>query len=211
MGTARSRAFAGLAALALSAAGCGGSATVSTSSGTPSVKTTTAAASPSSHLAAGFFGWLHPGPAPQTWRVVRIGDGAAMGYPPGWHLISGDPGTATAVILDGHGDFSGYLNVTPRQGAESLSNWGSFRVTHNAKEGDRNITAVAVSPRLRFRTGRGRCVQDTYTTNRGTRFIELACLVAGPRATSVIVGAAPPQMWGRTSSRLERAISAFTT
>jgi hypothetical protein len=115
------------------------------------------------------------------------------------------------VLMDARGGFSGYLNITPRQGAESLSNWGSFRVTHNAKEGDRNITGVAVSPRLRFRTGRGRCVRDTYTTNRGTRFVELACLVAGPKAASVIVGAAPPRIWGQMSSRLERAVSAFTT
>jgi hypothetical protein len=37
---------------------------------------------------------------------------------------------------------------------------------------------------------------------------QVACLIAGPRAESVIVGAAPPDSWSRTSTTLERAISA---
>jgi hypothetical protein len=115
------------------------------------------------------------------------------------------------VLLNADHAFVGYLNVTPGQGRESLGDWGSFRVAHNADEGDRHIRRIAVSRVLRFRTGRGRCVRDTYTTRTGAQFVELACLVAGPRTTSVIVGAAPPRMWGQMSSLIEQAISAFTT
>jgi hypothetical protein len=143
--------------------------------------------------------------------VARIPIGAAMPYPPGWRRAHGDPGTATAVLLNADRGFSGYLNVTPRQGRESLKDWGTFRVAHNADEGDRQIRNIAASRVLRFRTGPGRCVRDTYTTRAGAQFVELACLVAGPSATSVIVGAAPPRMWGQMSSGIERAISAFTT
>jgi hypothetical protein len=134
-----------------------------------------------------------------------------MPYPPGWRRAHGDPGTATAVLLNADHAFTGYLNVTPRQGRESLGDWGSFRVAHNADEGDLHIRRIAVSRVLPFRTGRGRCVRDNYTTGTGGQFDELACLVAGPRATAVIVGAAPPRIWGQMSSRIEHAISAFTT
>jgi hypothetical protein len=134
-----------------------------------------------------------------------------MPYPPGWRRVSGDQGTATAVLMNADHAFSGYLNLTPRQGEESLRNWGSFRVGHNAREGDRNIQTLAVSAGLRFRTGRGRCVRDAYTTGAGDRFVELACLVEGKKATSVIVGAAPPRMWARMSRVIERAISGFTS
>jgi hypothetical protein len=212
MGTAIARASVlGLAALALSAAGCGGAGTVSTSSSPTSIKTTAASQASPSHGRHGPFAWLRPGPAPKDWPVARIAIGAAMPYPPGWRRAHGDPGTATAVLLNADHAFTGYLNVTPRQGRESLGDWGSFRVAHNVDEGDRHIRGIAVSRVLRFRTGRGRCVRDTYTTGTGAEFVELACLVAGPRATSVIVGAAPPQMWGQMSSRIEQAISAFTT
>jgi hypothetical protein len=105
----------------------------------------------------------------------------------------------------------GYLNVTPRQGGETLSRWPSFRIAHNADEGDRAIKRLAVGSGLRFRTGRGSCVKDTYTTRTRVRYIEIACLVAGPTTTWVIVGAAPPASWGRTSGAIERAISAFRT
>lgn len=134
-----------------------------------------------------------------------------MAYPPGWHLVAGDTGTATAVLRSPHREFRGYLNLTPRQGEESVSNWTAFRVTHNAKEGDRNVKILAAGHSLRFRSGRGACVRDEYTTATSVRYIELACIVASRRATSVIVGAAPPQAWPQVAPAIERAISAFTT
>jgi hypothetical protein len=203
----------GLAALALSAAGCGATASVSASGRSPAARTkaTVSGRTPPRNPASAVFGWLRPGPAPAGWRVARIPSGAAMPYPPGWGRVSGDQGTATAVLVNAGRGFSGYLNLTPRQGDESLRNWGSFRVGHNAHEGDRGIRTLAVSASLRFRTGRGRCVRDAYTTGGGSRFIELACLVDGKKATSVIVGAAPPRLWARMSPVIERAISSFSS
>jgi len=142
---------------------------------------------------------------------VTIPTGAMLPYPPGWTLIKGDAGTATAALRTPANAFVGYLNLTPRQGKEALANWVSFRVAHNAEEGDRSIRILAADRKLQFRSGPGACVRDSYVTNRGARYVELACLVAGRHAQSVIVGAAPPGSWRRMAPRLERAISAFTT
>jgi hypothetical protein len=134
-----------------------------------------------------------------------------MAYPSGWRPAPGDRGTATAVLRSRGGAFLGYLNITPRQGAETIARWAAFRPAHNAGEGDRQVRRLASYPALRFRTGRGACVQDRYVTRTGARYVELACLVAGRHATTVIVGAAPPRAWPQQAPQIERAISALTT
>lgn len=175
-----------VAALALAGAGCGATS-------------------------QGPFAWLHPQPAPHGWAVARVASGARMPYPPGWRSVRGDAGTATAALLSAGGLYLGYLNVTPRQGGETLSGWPSLRIAHNAAEGNRNVTRLAAARGLRFLTGHGSCVKDAYTTRTGARYIEIACLVAGHTATSVIVGAASPASWPRVSGLIERAISGFRT
>jgi hypothetical protein len=116
----------------------------------------------------------------------------------------------TAALVRPDGSFLGYLNVTPRQGPEKLSGWTAFRVAHNADEGDRNVTKLAGATGLRFLDGPGSCVKDSYSTQVGTHYIEIACIVQGARSTSVIVGAAPPGSWAQVSPQLERAIEGFT-
>jgi hypothetical protein len=110
------------------------------------------------------------------------------------------------VLLAGGGRYLGYLNLTPRQGDETVANWPSFRVEHNREEGDRAVTPLASATGLRFLTGHGSCVKDAYTTFTGSRFIEIACFVAGARTESVIIAAAPPASWNRMSGVIERAI-----
>ena len=155
------------------------------------------------------FAWVTPRRVPEGWSVARIPTGAQLAYPPGWDKTNGDPGTATAVLLGAGGRFLGYLNVTPQQGAEKLAGWASFRVSHNVEEGDRHVVRLADATALRFATGSGSCVKDSYTTETGARYIELACIVKGPTSASVIVGATPPGSWRRISPLLERAIAAF--
>jgi hypothetical protein len=162
-------------------------------------------------VAADAFAWLHPAPAPQGWRSARVASGAALAYPHDWRAVSGDRGTATAGLLDGHGDYLGYLNVTPRQGEETQASWSSFRPRHNTAEGERDVTLQASANGLRFRTGRGACVRDSYTTASGRRYVEIACLVHGARTASVIVGAAPSRDWQAQAPVIERAISALET
>jgi hypothetical protein len=157
------------------------------------------------------FAWLHPGAAPAGWGVARIPTGAVLRYPSGWQLTAGDAGTATAALRDRRQRIVGYLNLTPRQGDETLRNWASFRIGHNAQEGDRGVTRLASAGGLRFSSGAGSCVRDAYTTTTGARFVELACLVEGSAGSSVIVGASPPRMWPEMAPLIERSISALTT
>ena len=187
-----------LAALALLIAGCGGGGSASKSS------------TRSSTPAATTFGWLHPGSPPAGWHAVRIPSGAVLAYPPSWRPVHGDPGTASAVVRDRSHRVVGYLNVTPQQGAETAGNWTRFRPTHNGEEGDTSVRTLATATGLKFRTGRGSCVEDSYTTTTGARFVEVACLVQGDRTSSVVVGASPPPQWSQISPLLERSISALS-
>lgn len=157
------------------------------------------------------FAWLHPQSPPAGWTVARIPTGGELAYPRSWRPQHGDPGTATAALLASGGRLLGYLNLTPQQGAETLSNWASFRIEHDADEGDRSVRRLSAATGLKFLTGRGSCVKDSYMTASGSDFVEIACLVAGPRAESVVVGAAPPDRWSQVSRVIERAIEGVKT
>ncbi len=191
--SARSLTFC-LVGIAIAGGGCGRSA------GAPR----TAATAPA-------FAWLRPTAVPQGWLSARLSDGAMLAYPHGWRIVHGDRGTVTAALLDAHGNYHGYLNLTPRQGDERQSSWRAFRSHHNAAEGERDVTLQASANGLHFRSGQGACVQDGYTTAGGTRYVELACLVGAGRGESVIVGAAPSGEWALESQVIERAISALET
>ena len=158
------------------------------------------------------FAWLRPSPPPPGWQTSRLPDGVArFSYPPRWRPIGSDPGTVSAAARARTGGIRGYLNATPRQGAETLANWSSFRLDHNRDEGDVDVKRVASATNLRFRVAHGSCVIDTYTSSTGRRYREIACLVAGASATTVVVGAAPPARWQQQGPAIEHAISSFLT
>jgi len=157
------------------------------------------------------FRWLHPQPPPTGWKLARLPSGAAtVAYPKNWRPIRTDPGTASVALLGHAGGIRGYLNVTPRQGKETLANWPSFRIEHLGDEGSTDVRLIARAHGLRFRSGRGSCVIDSYRTSRA-RYREIACLVAGARTSSVIVGAAPSKNWAQQAETIERAIASFRT
>jgi hypothetical protein len=202
MGTATSRTSRALVtallalAAALAASGCG-------SAGAPS---TTSA---SGTAAGGTFPALRPGPPPAGWRSATLPSGAVLAYPASWRRIGGDAGTATAALRDAHGRFLGYLNLTPRQGGETLANWAAFRPAHNREEGETDVAPQSTAHDVPFRAGgHGSCVRDAYRTKTSGRFVEIACLVHGPRTDSVIVAAAPPTEWARQWPTLRRALEA---
>ena len=178
---------AGVATLALAVTGCGGGYSGGSSPSTSTPRATSQARA---------FAWLRPSPPPRAWHTGRLPGGVArLAYPPGWQSIRSDPGTFSAAVRGPSGEIRGYLNATPRQGAERLSNWASFRVDHNRDEGDVDVKPVASATNLRFRNGHGSCVIDTYKSSSGRSYREIACIVAGARATTVVVGAAPPAQW----------------
>jgi hypothetical protein len=158
------------------------------------------------------FRWLQPRPAPSSWKVARLPSGAAtFAHPSTWRPIRTDPGTASVALLGQGRSIRGYLNATPRQGTETLANWPSFRIEHlRDDDSSKDVRLIASAHGLRFRSGRGSCVIDSYRTTR-TRYREIACLVAGARTSSVIVGAAPSRTWAQQAETIERAISSLRT
>jgi hypothetical protein len=183
------------ASIAASLGVCGGAA-----EGLASVNTQTPA-----------FRWLQPQRTPPGWKLARLPSGkATFAYPRTWRPIRTDPGTVSVALL-GHGrSIRGYLNLTPHQGAETLANWPSFRIEHLGDEGSTDVRRIASAHGLAFRSGRGTCVIDSYRTSRA-RYREIACLVAGARTSSVIVGAAPSKTWAQRAETLERAIASLRT
>jgi hypothetical protein len=204
MATATSRrrllpalALAGVAALL--AAGCG----ASSGGGATTTKASQAAAGP--------FAWLKASAPPPGWKIARLPSGkAAMAYPPGWRAIKTDPGTVSAALMGPHGRIRGYLNATPKGGAETLANWASFRPAHNHEEGDRAVVRLASGTGLHFANGTGSCVMDRYKTI-SDRYREIACIVRGANATTVVVGAAEPSAWASLAPDLQRAVASFST
>jgi hypothetical protein len=158
------------------------------------------------------FGWLHPTPAPAGWKRLPLPSGAAvLWYPASLHPIAGDPGTVSVAELDHDGDVVAYLNVTPRQGRETIADWPAFRLDHQRDEMvPSSIHALGRVTNRAFRTGRGSCVIDEYATvEKHHRFREIACFVQGRTSSSVIVAATTPTLWSRIARLLERAIDAF--
>jgi hypothetical protein len=190
-----------VAALALAGAatlaGCGGS------SGDEELSGPTAPSNPAA------FAWLHPQIPPSGWKARDLPSGKArLAYPGNWRLTRTDPGTVTATLRR-NGEITGYLNITPQGGDESVANWASFRPAHNREEGDRDLTPLSSATGLRFRHGTGSCVQDSYSTETSHRYREIACIVRGPAATTVIVASASPDRWRQLTPTLERAVSSF--
>ncbi len=158
------------------------------------------------------FAWLRPAAVPTGWSVGRLPSRTAqLAYPPGWRAIVTDPGTFSAALLGPHERIRGYLNATPRSGAETLANWARFRVAHNREEGDRAVVQESSATGLQFRSGTGSCVVDRYRTVTSARYREIACIVRGARATTVVVAAAPPRDWARLAPQLRAAVESFAT
>ena len=184
---------AALSTLLVLGSGCGGSGVAQTPS-TP----------------APSFSWLKPAAAPAGWKAATTPAGAVLAYPPGWHVISGDPGTASAALTAQGGLIVGYLNATPATSSEVPSSWARFRVDHNGEEGDRHVHLIAQAGDLRFLTGTGTCVTDSYRTN-ASDYTEIACLVRGQGRPTVIVAAATSGAWAGQQAALHTAIAAFRT
>lgn len=160
--------------------------------------------------AAGF-GWLRPEPAPAGWLRAQLPGHAAVLTYPGWlRPEAGDAGTVTVGREAQTGAVLAYLNVTVRQGGETLRDWPGFRLDHLREDGDTEVHADAMSPEVAFRGGHGRCVMDDYVTRvHGNHYREIACFVRAPKGASVLVAASSASEWRSYGGVLEQAVSAY--
>lgn len=156
------------------------------------------------------FRWLVPATAPSGWKHLRLpSGGATLAYPPSLAPISGDKGSVTVQRKDSSGRVVVYLNATPKQGSETLTNWPAFRMAHNRGE-DKTVQEDARAVGLPFFGGVGSCVIDHYITKfHANHYREIACFVQGPTTASVIVAAALESDWPQAAPVLERAVSVY--
>jgi hypothetical protein len=158
----------------------------------------------------GPFRWLVPAPAPHGWQHISLPAGdAVLSYPPSLAPIHADRTSVSVAKRDTSGTIHVYLNATPQQGTETLSNWTAFRITHNRYESDA-VHEHAAGVGLRFLGAKGSCVIDDYLSRVHVHhYREIACIVQGRTKVSVIVAAALQSEWTRAAPLLERAISAY--
>ncbi len=155
---------------------------------------------------------LAPAPAPSGWQHLTLPNGAAvLFYPPSMHPVSGDSDAVSAARLGPDGKYLLYLNATPRQGQESLRNWASYRLRALRSDDASRASLDAAAEGEPFRGGTGSCVIDHYLTRVGAHsYTELACLVQGRTAATVIVAAAATALWPSARAVLDQAVSAYT-
>jgi hypothetical protein len=157
------------------------------------------------------FGWFRPDPAPGAWQHASLGgQSATLSYPGSLRPEHSDPGTVTVGSTARSGEVLVYLNVTPKQGDETLRNWADFRMEHLREDGQSAVRLDGVSGPLNFRRGHGRCVIDNYTTDiHHNHYNEIACIVRGIHATSVLVAATSASAWQANRALLEKVVSSY--
>jgi hypothetical protein len=160
------------------------------------------------------FAWFRSETAPASWLQVSLaGDSGVLSYPSMLRPMSGDAGTVTYGLNTRAGAALIYLNVTPRQGGETLRNWPGFRAEHLGEDGETVVRIDATSGTLSFRGGRGRCVVDDYTTQiHNNHYREIACYVqgaTGAHTASVLIAATRAVAWAQYGTLLERVVNGY--
>lgn len=178
-----------------------------------SIVAVTALAAPAhtAHTPQAGFPAFAPVTAPATWRQLRLPNGSAvLSYPPSLRPVRGDSDAVSVARVSPRGAYQLYINATPRQGEERLAGWAAFRLRLLRSDDATTAREVAAAQRVRFHGGTGSCVMDSYITKiHANHFQEIACLVQGSAAASVIVAAAPAAHWTQARPLLLRAVAAY--
>jgi len=200
------------AALVLSA--CAGQARAGQTSGAGQARagrTSGAGQLSARHRIPAQFAWFHARPAPDGWHRISLPDGqAVLSYPPSLDPLRGDLGTVSAGLTTKSGTVAVYLNVTPKQGSETLRDWPDFRVEHLLDDDASAAQMTGQAMSLTFHGGPGSCILDAYTTKVDAhRYQEIACFVQGAHGSSVLIAATPAADWATYAGLLEEAVSAY--
>jgi hypothetical protein len=204
-------AVAGMAAGVIAALALSGCAGTTSAGGTSASKASGAGQQPTRHRGPAGFAWFHSRATPDSWHRVSLPNGTAvLSYPQSLHPLHGDKGTVTAGITTKSGSVLVYLNVTPKQGDETLRNWPDFRVQHLLEDNASAATRAGQATGLEFRGGQGSCVLDSYTTKaHANHYREIACFVQGAHGASVLVAATAAADWASYAGLLEEAVNAY--
>jgi hypothetical protein len=159
----------------------------------------------------GSFGWLAKTAPPATWARVTAASGLGTLYlPPGFRTVDGDPGTLSVALRNSAGTYLGYLNVTPRQGDETLRHWAAFRLSHLLADDAISVHEDAAVQSVRTAAAVRSCVTDDYMTTIGHHhFHEVACYVTSSSVSSVVIAATPSGDPAHVWTHLERAVAAY--
>jgi hypothetical protein len=170
----------------------------------------TSGAGPVAGMSRASFTWFRAARTPAGWRQAALpGGGAVLTFPPSLSTMPGDAGTVTRGLARA-GTVLVYLNVTPRQGDETLPGWASFRVDHLRDDDASSARLDGAATGLTFRGGTGSCAIDDYITRaRSHHYREIACYVRGAHRSTVLVAAAPVADWARYAGLLERAVDSY--
>ena len=160
------------------------------------------------------FAWFRSETAPASWLQASLaGHSGVLSYPSTLRPMSGDAGTVTYGLNTRAGAALIYLNVTPRQGGETLRNWPGFRTEHLREDGETAVRIDATSGTLSFRGGQGRCVVDDYTTKiHNNHYREIACFVqgaTGAHTASVLIAATRAVTWAQYGTLLEQVVNGY--
>jgi len=172
------------------------------------------AQSQAAQAAPASFAWFRSQAAPGSWlRASLAGRSGVLSYPSTLRPMPGDAGTVTFGLNTRSGATLIYLNVTPRQGGETLQNWPGFRVEHLREDGETGVRVDATSGTLSFHGGQGRCVVDDYTTKiHNNHYREIACYVrgaSGAHSASVLIVATRVVTWAQYGTLLERVVNGY--
>jgi hypothetical protein len=155
------------------------------------------------------FHWFAAGAAPASWRHLALTPGGGILSYPAKFVAGNDRDGISRERLDRHGSVLVYLDVTPKQGRERLSDWPRHRmVLVRAESNDVHEDGHAFG--LAFRGGVGSCVLDDYRTRvENHHYREIACFVQGRTHATVLIAAALESAWTHAVKTLERAIDAY--
>jgi hypothetical protein len=174
-------------------------------------KATTAHSGFASSAMLGSFGWLASTTPPATWSRLTVPSGlGTLPSPPGFRTVDGDPGTLSVALRNSAGTYLGYLNVTPRQGPETLTDWTAFRLTHLRGDAAVSVHEDAMVQSVRTAAAMRSCVIDDYVTTVGHhQFHEVGCYVMKGSVGSVVVATTPSGDPAHVWTQLERAVAAY--
>ena len=160
-------------------------------------------------LSVGGFRWFAAAPAPAGWDHGAVPSGVGVLFYPATFKSGSDTDGISRERLGPHGSVLVYLDVTPKQGSERLSDWPSYRL--EVVRGESNdVHEDGHAYGLHFTGGTGSCVLDDYRTRvQNHHYREIACFVEGHGHASVLIAAALASEWAQATKTLERAVDAY--